>query len=397
MSEFSDISSLQCSIESDKISIALNIGGLGLFFNGHSQSTETCRWILAMIALSADDASILCGIGDQLVLENGRSSWLYWPEESESCMTQIGVAHQTLAGSIGSVRPAEIRLDLWAMSGCQLHWPQKALYDHIKDCLAAFAVQCRDCNPEARPNWMISRADDKALQMDEDYITEVLASSLDCSVAWMVQQINYCKVLKQQLQQEVNGLPIRLSQFLVDLVRGSSAMNWAQFTSLTPDEKNNLLQFIYFVVYHHPLGYGSSADCYPSPREARGQRSSGWTRCGWIDLETCGKALIALGTGDFGSESFLFSLPVALGGISYSMHNRGWVLRPCAEDERQWRLIGKYRLFTLAPIHGDNAVIRRIKNAFIRGDEPTLKTGSYIASESAKQDRDDPTLLTRNE
>ncbi|KAL8713849.1 MAG: hypothetical protein Q9220_001994 [cf. Caloplaca sp. 1 TL-2023] len=367
MSEFSDISSLQCSIESDKISIALNIAGLGLFFNGHSDSVETCRWILAMIALSADDASVLCGVGDQLVLHDGTRSWMHWPEESENYLTQIGVAHQTLAGSIGSVQAAGIELDLWAIGGCQLHWPHESLYRHVKDCLATFAIQCRECDPEARPNWMITRAEDKALRMDEDYIAEVLAASLDCGVVWMAQQMNHCKVLKQQLHREKMGLPVNLSQFLAGLMRGTGTTNWTQLTGLTPDKQSSLLLFVYFVMYHHPLGYGSSASCYPPPRTERVQSSSKWTRCGWVDLNTSGKALIALGAGDLDAETFLLSLPVALSGTACAMHNRGWVLQPCTGRDAPWILIGKFGLFTLVPIGGDNTVIRRMNNTLVSG------------------------------
>ena len=57
MSEFSDIVQLQCSVESDKISIALNVAGLQICCTGPNKSTEQCCYILCLIAMSAGDAT----------------------------------------------------------------------------------------------------------------------------------------------------------------------------------------------------------------------------------------------------------------------------------------------------------------------------------------------------
>lgn len=56
-----DLLHRSCSVVEDKISIALNVYKLPLTYEGPTQSEDSVRWILTMIALAAGDASVLCG------------------------------------------------------------------------------------------------------------------------------------------------------------------------------------------------------------------------------------------------------------------------------------------------------------------------------------------------
>ena len=59
MSEASCLLQLQSSFESDKIGVALNVAGLQLQYKGPRKTSDQCHWILAMIALSVNSATVL--------------------------------------------------------------------------------------------------------------------------------------------------------------------------------------------------------------------------------------------------------------------------------------------------------------------------------------------------
>lgn len=59
--DFSTIDRLKCNVESDKISISLNIAGLHVYYKGRRQSKDQCLWLLAIITLYTGDATVFGG------------------------------------------------------------------------------------------------------------------------------------------------------------------------------------------------------------------------------------------------------------------------------------------------------------------------------------------------
>ena len=59
--DFSTIDRLKCNVETDKISISLNIAGLQVYYKGSRQSRDQCRWLLAIITLCTGDATVFGG------------------------------------------------------------------------------------------------------------------------------------------------------------------------------------------------------------------------------------------------------------------------------------------------------------------------------------------------
>ncbi|MDI1492955.1 MAG: hypothetical protein OHK93_004739 [Ramalina farinacea] len=59
--DFSTIDRLKCNVETDKISISLNIAGLQVYYMGRRQSRDQCRWLLAIITLCTGDATVFGG------------------------------------------------------------------------------------------------------------------------------------------------------------------------------------------------------------------------------------------------------------------------------------------------------------------------------------------------
>ncbi|KAF2098852.1 hypothetical protein NA57DRAFT_76089 [Rhizodiscina lignyota] len=75
------VENARCSRLEDKISIACNINGLPLRFNGSVSGRWECMKLLALLALSAGDASVLGCEGEPCECSkfSGHFSWLQWP------------------------------------------------------------------------------------------------------------------------------------------------------------------------------------------------------------------------------------------------------------------------------------------------------------------------------
>ena len=71
----------------DKISIALNVSGIQLAYLRGPQLTEECDWILAMMALAAGDASVLCGTSQRIRVTDHsmklKRTWLHRDDEPD--------------------------------------------------------------------------------------------------------------------------------------------------------------------------------------------------------------------------------------------------------------------------------------------------------------------------
>ena len=121
MCQFNDISKLSCSIESDKISIAINVVNLQLSYSGVTVSEDECRWILAMIALASGDATVLCGIDEPLKFSiefndseeiYQMNSWLYWNDDNDDPMVDFGGAMLQEPSHINEFELKGLGLDL---------------------------------------------------------------------------------------------------------------------------------------------------------------------------------------------------------------------------------------------------------------------------------------------
>jgi hypothetical protein len=68
MQLISMVFSLDASVMCDKLSVALNISGLNVFFKGNPLTADECCAIFSMLALAAGDATLLCTRGEKLRL-----------------------------------------------------------------------------------------------------------------------------------------------------------------------------------------------------------------------------------------------------------------------------------------------------------------------------------------
>ncbi|KAL8855088.1 MAG: hypothetical protein Q9221_000285 [Calogaya cf. arnoldii] len=267
MSEFSDVSSLDCSVEADKISIALNVAGLQLQLrdDGRITSREACRFALAMIALSTDDASVLCGDGDRLMISGAAANlWLHWPDDGEDYLTTIGISHAEITKSIARVTPEEIELDLLLIRNHVPHFANNSLYQAVRHLITVFADQTQNWSRDDRPFMFTKLADEDDESKDREYVAEILACSLECGIAWISNQMSCCKALSDKAQERLAHIGIEFRDFVRELLEISSPGSTDGPSTISDEQFDSVSQFVYLFVMNSLLDWGSESNYPPA-------------------------------------------------------------------------------------------------------------------------------------
>jgi hypothetical protein len=171
MQLISMVFSLDASVMGDKLSVALNISGLNVFFKGNPPTADECCAIFSMLALAAGDATVLCTRGERLLLGEGSkvSSWMQWPES----YSRIQAANVTLNSAANlTVTLQQLTLDLFML----LDRSERSPTESSLHC----ATQLHDFLED---NGVFAR-DTRGRDQLRGYISGI-AAALDCGLDWM--------------------------------------------------------------------------------------------------------------------------------------------------------------------------------------------------------------------
>ena len=368
MPAFSDIDLLECSVPTDKVSIAINTANLQLYFTGRDKSSDECRWLLALIALSAGDASALCGVEDLLKVNGGAGvpsySWLHWSNDGEDTMIFTGPTKLREPSCIKVMDQYKITLDLLYFIGSDVMKPS----DISCRCAAAFLTcltqqlwnkdlldqpVCLQYNISLIDRWR-----------EICFAMEILACSLDCGINWMMKQMTFNEALAERVQRSLDHRSFDLWPILSTLLIDRGLANHSDMDNLPDQERKSLLQYIYFIIFDRPLGVGSSYPSYVSAKSVPRSENQSLVRCGWLDMGTSGKALVALGYGLQGS--YRVTIPVALSVTSCVTTRRLWFLQRSNESDREtWVIMEKFKILTLQPIEENAGHVIRMNDQTI--------------------------------
>lgn len=162
MSAFSDIDLLDCSVQTDKVCIAINTAKLQLYFTGQDKSSDQCRWLLAMIPLSAGDATALCGVDDLPKLDDDNEgspySWLNWSSDGEDTMEVLGASTLREPSGIKTVAQDHITLDLLYFSDFDIKGPSDISSCCAEAVLADLSIQMSNEESPFQPFWLRPRS-----------------------------------------------------------------------------------------------------------------------------------------------------------------------------------------------------------------------------------------------
>ena len=326
MSEFNDNMKLGCAVETDKISISINAVGLQLLFSGLHRSRDQYRWTLAMIALSAGDATVLGGFEEALNFDKGdhidvAESWFRWQDEFEDPMTNFGGSRLREPSCITSIDRDHITLDLLYFQGCTLKEPTLNLLQYARNLVDYFLKLCQSNDIDSVPYQMSSQ---KVYPTYRTSLIEFLACSLDFGLDWMTQQMAFSKPLAEKIQSQLEKLPFDLWPALRSLL-ALDGFDPANVISLTNEERLSALKYIFFIL-SDGMRLMQTISLYLSGLfENAGLeefRSLG------LDVNKAGKGVIPLGFGALrpSLKTRIFALPVALSESSCGAVSRLWIL-----------------------------------------------------------------------
>ena len=368
MSEFNDNMKLGCAVETDKISISINAVGLQLLFSGPHRSRDQCRWTLAMIALSAGDATVLGGIEEALSFDKEdradvAESWFRWQDEFEDPMTKFGGSRLREPSFITSIDLDHITLDLLYFQSCTPKEPTLHSLQCAGNLVDCFLKLCQSNDIDSVPYQMSGQ---KVYPTYRTSLIEFLACSLDFGLDWMTQQMAFSKPLAEKIQSQLEKLQFDLWPALRSLLLALDGSDPANAISLTNEERLSALQYIFFIL-SDGMRLIQTRSLYRSGLfENAGQeefRSLG------LDMNKAGKGVIPLGFGALrpSLKTRIFALPVALSESSCAAVSRLWILEQVDGPRNTWKVIEKLQYFTLMPISEDETNVIRLKDQTIVG------------------------------
>ena len=369
ISEFSDIDQLACSSLTDVPCIAMNIAELQVYFTGHVRSRNECRWVLAMVALSAGDATVLDGVDEILRVEDDAStpSWLNWANDLEDTMTRVGYSKLRRPMCIESIDQYQITLDLLLFTDTNLQHPSKYFYHKAGLLMSSLFKTLVNDHPDDQPYWMKPTDNPIERRREQDFVTVILACSLDCGFDWMIKQMTSAPDLAIYIERYLADFESKFWPILDEHVLSDKLPGSLQPTKFDMKQKHSIVQYIYFILSDDFLELGSFPLFLPTISRASSeedqvplrQKDHKKVQCMWLDLGSGNKALVATRPGVVGRCRL--TVPIALSNGSCAGIKRLWLLKSYYEgEEKIQRLTQKYHMFTLMPIEENvNVVLKR--------------------------------------
>ena len=357
MSQCDAVWQLDASIAMDKIGIVLNITGLQLYFKGPRRSHDECRWVLAMVALSAGDVTVLGGVDGALKLgsDTGARSWLHWSTGRVHTMAfdNTIVAEQC----IERIHYDHIVLDLFVLEVIALHSASaRSVHEatiFVDRCIANHIWSFGSC-------WMSYNPDSALFEVLRIWAIETIACSVDCGISWLMKQTPDSKVLAllsvhwQELWLFVRGLL-------------TSRYPWESATieNLARKDTAALSAFFAGVLFnYHVLGRNSTSYSSGMYRDRDGHEIL--PQCMWVEIGGTARGITTMGSGEM--KPYVLAIPVAMSGDSCARTRRLWLLRPFeTASDGSWKIVEKRHFTTLETVTEEWAGIKRRNKQIIRG------------------------------
>ena len=373
ISEFSDICQLACSVQSDILCIAINVSGLQVYFTGQIRSPNECRWILAMVALSVGDATVLGGIGEVLRVEDrpGTASWLNWVDDLEDTMTRVGYSKLQEPTCIESIDQYQITLDLLDFTYSDFRVPSRKFYRWAHLLVGLLSKAYVD-DFENQPYWMSPGLDPITASEERHLVVEILACSFECGFNWMVKQMSWAPNLAEHVQKSMGNFESTFCPMLEEHVLIENFPESSYLDQLDNNNKNLLLLYLYYILFERLFDSGSISFLPATSRAIPGEHNQvplqeddrTLVHCMCLDIGSGNKALVTVRSGV--EEQGIPTMPVASSNGSCAGIRRLWFIDNSPDGEDNVKMLNeKCHMFTLMPIE-ENAIVIKRRNQIVR-------------------------------
>lgn len=313
MRTFAETFSLQSSITSDKLAIALNISQCGLYLKCSVKTSSECCELFTLLALAARDSTALSSSGDKLRRDGNKLSWIQWPRPGD-------IVEPFLTGALHR------RLDSVPACDVEKLKMETLILGNSKEVLDVSETS------RGKANWFMQgfamvaegRYLPEEFSEQKDLLIEVLACALECGQDWIVAGVKS----KGSLPADYLLGPA-LEAFFGDHVDHNEANredSWEVFRE----------QEDYFDVILGLLD-GLLGAWLP-------QRPQDWIPATFqVGSDPVNKLLIMCPK----KEEYLVVLPALLAHEDYDFLNRIWIVTASSDDydNQGWKVIGKSTSF----------------------------------------------------
>lgn len=310
---FAETFSLQSSITSDKLAIALNISQCGLYLKGSAKTGSECCELFTLLALAAGDSTALSSCGDKMKRNGNKLSWIQWPRPRDIVEPFLtGSLHRRL-DNIPACDVDKLKMDTFVLTNSEeLIYVSESSRDRANWFMQGFLAMVAE-----------GRYLPEEFSEQKQLLIEILACALDCGHEWIISGVK----AKGSLPQD-SLLGPALETFFGDHVKNHEANledNWEVFK-----QQDDLFEAI--------LGLldGLLGAWLP-------QRPQDWTPAAFqIGTDPANKLLIMCPK----NEDYLVVLPALLTHEDYDFLNRIWIVITSSDEYGQgWKLIGKSTSF----------------------------------------------------
>lgn len=185
-----------CKEIRDRVSIAMNLNRMCLFFKGEVQTVDDCYWIFTALTISAGDMSPLRLQGPKLRLHAPQGLFSSWAQRPRMDETKLNSMDES---SITAIEPAFIELDILLLNSVP-KLPLKTSLEFAELIMSLFPPESEKTrtNPDVLEGFGASN-ETLAAKWITQWLQDFLAGSLDCGLDWIR---NFTKVLEAQLLEE---------------------------------------------------------------------------------------------------------------------------------------------------------------------------------------------------
>jgi hypothetical protein len=330
MQLISMVFSLNASVIQDKLSVALNISGLNVFFKGKPLTADECCAIYSILALAAGDATVFCTRGEKLRLgeRSETTSWMQWP----ASFFRIQAANVALDSTVNfTVTPRKLILDLYFFQNQSQRSPTEDSLNR--------AIKLHEFLEEKGMFTLHTRRG-----TDVRGLIGGLAAALDCGLEWMVQAWEILASTEGAVDQytllsleEAAAAYAELDEIMGILTDGTPKQHaWGD------DEAKFRNKVVNFIFAHYNSDESADASISTGPNGQRG-----------VCKPVKGAAI---------------AMPVVLSGPKYNIYERMWFLERVEGEIRDcWRIVEKSSLFGCPAIADDGQAVTLRKRQLIIG------------------------------
>lgn len=347
----STLDNLGSAIDTDKISIALNLSGVSLYYRGKTKTRAECSFLMDVIALSGGDARVLL----KLISRRENRSETQIPSSS-SGISKTNMELSLLAekcritqrDGIISLSLDHIRLSVLELTISKLRQPKVHSIERSQTFLRSMFLYLQ------RRRFSIHQwCDENAVgQLPAlDLLAQVIACSFDCGLEWMVRQMKEVSDLAIQLQAHMDDRSFTEhleSKMVADLIQ-SGLLGEFEWRALLQEEKGNVLKYLYLLLFAAEFGYaaGQNTDQIPQ-NNSQSQTTAVATMECWIsEFEPGEPAILIRPKGDKAIYHKMV-LPIALNNSSCAMSRRVFCLQRI--DNSSGQVVSSLYLLTFPPL-----------------------------------------------